>query len=103
MGDLGDRLAERLGADSPVTLHARERAAYWTGKAGAYGHSRELYRDLLADQRRVLCDDDVRVLETRYRIAYATGEIGDFAEAVRLHRAVLTDQITVFGPDDPRT
>jgi tetratricopeptide (TPR) repeat protein len=99
----GDRLAERPGADSPVTLHARERAAYWTGKAGAYGHSRELYRDLLADQRRVLGDDDVRVLEARYRIAYATGEIGDFAEAVRLHHAVLTDQIRVFGPDDPRT
>ncbi|MEU9481489.1 tetratricopeptide repeat protein [Streptomyces sp. NPDC048191] len=98
-----DRLAERPGADSPVTLHARERAAYWTGKAGAYGRSRELYRDLLEDQRRVLGDDDPRVLETRYRIAYATGENGDFAEAVRLHHAVLPDQMRVFGPDDPRT
>ncbi|MFH9090028.1 tetratricopeptide repeat protein [Streptomyces sp. NPDC017673] len=98
-----DRLAERPGADSPVTLHARERAAYWTGKAGAYSRSRELYRDLLEDQRRVLGDDDPRVLQVRYRIAYATGEIGDFADAVRLHQAVLDDQIRVFGADDPRT
>ncbi|POX60431.1 hypothetical protein C3492_27210 [Streptomyces sp. Ru62] len=98
-----DRLAERPGPDSPVTLHARERAAYWTGKAGAYGRSRELYRDLLEDQRRVLGDDDPRVLEVRYRIAYATGEIGDFADAVRLHQDVLDDQIRVFGADDPRT
>ncbi|MFJ5557889.1 tetratricopeptide repeat protein [Streptomyces sp. NPDC093250] len=99
----GDRLTERPGADSPVTLHARERAAYWTGKAGAYGRSRELYRGLVEDLRRVLGDDDPRVLEARYRIAYATGEIGDFAEAVRLHRAILPDQIRVFGPDDSRT
>ncbi|WP_225838783.1 tetratricopeptide repeat protein [Streptomyces sp. NK08204] len=99
----GDRLAERPGSDSPVTLHARERAAYWTGKAGAYGRSRELYRDLLEDQRRVFGEDDARVLESRYRIAYATGEIGDFDEAVRLHQAVLPDQIRVFGADDPRT
>jgi tetratricopeptide (TPR) repeat protein len=98
-----DRLAERPGADSPVALLARERAAYWTGKAGAYGHSRGLYRDLLEDQRRVLGDDDARVLEARYRIAYATGETGEFAEAVRLHLALLPDQIRVFGPDDPRT
>ncbi|MFF3815893.1 tetratricopeptide repeat protein [Streptomyces bluensis] len=98
-----DRLAERPGPDSPVTLHARERAAYWMGKAGAYARSRELYGDLLEDQRRVLGDDDPRVLEARYRIAYATGESGDFAEALRLHHAVLSDQIRVFGPDDPRT
>ncbi|MFC7013157.1 tetratricopeptide repeat protein [Streptomyces viridiviolaceus] len=98
-----DRLAERPGPDSPVTLNARERAAYWTGKAGAYGRSRELYRLLLDDQRRVLGDDDPRVLQTRYRIAYATGEAGEFAEAVRLHRAVLDDQVRVLGADDPRT
>lgn len=99
----GNRLAERPGPRSPVTLHAREQAAYWTGKAGAYGHSRTLYRDLLEDQRGVLGDDDPRVLEARYRIAYATGEIGDFDKAVRLHHAVLSDQVRVFGPDDPRT
>lgn len=98
-----DRLAQRPGPESPVTLHAREQAAYWTGKSGAYGRSRELYRDLLDDQRRVLGDDHPRVLEARYRIAYATGESGDFAEAVRLHHAVLSDQIRVFGSDDSRT
>jgi tetratricopeptide (TPR) repeat protein len=98
-----DRLAERPGRDSPVTLHARERAAYWTGKSGAYRRSRELHRELLEEQRRILGDDDPRVLETRYRIAYATGETGDFAEAVELHEAVLTDQIRMFGADDPRT
>ncbi|MET8980804.1 tetratricopeptide repeat protein [Streptomyces sp. NPDC004539] len=99
----GERLAKRPGADSPVTLYARERASYWTSKAGAYDRGRELYRALVADQRRVLGDDAPQVLEARYRIAYATGETGEFAEALRLHHAVLADQVRVFGPDDPRT
>ncbi|MFI1763833.1 tetratricopeptide repeat protein [Streptomyces sp. NPDC020800] len=98
-----DRLAERPGPAFPVTLRARARTAYWTGKAGAYRRSRELYRELLEDQHRVLEGDDPEVLETRHRIAYATGEAGDFAEAVELHRAVLADQVRVFGADDPRT
>lgn len=98
-----ERLAERPGPDSPVTLHARERAAYWTGKAGAYRRSRELYQELLQDQLRVFAEEDPRVLQTRHRIAYATGEIGDFAEAVKLHKAVFADQIRAFGADDPRT
>ncbi|MFF0460375.1 tetratricopeptide repeat protein [Streptomyces mexicanus] len=99
------RLAEpgRPGPDSPVTLRARERTAYWTHKAGAYGHARQLYQELLEDQRRLFSDDDPRVLETRGRIAYAAGEEGNFAEAIELHRAVLADQVRVFGADDPRT
>ncbi|MFF5444025.1 tetratricopeptide repeat protein [Streptomyces sp. NPDC012888] len=98
-----ERLAGRLGPESRVTLHARARTAYWTGKAGAYRRSRELYRELLPDQRRVLAADDPEPLETRARIAYATGEVGDFAEALELHREVLADQVRVLGPDDPRT
>ncbi|MFE1855845.1 tetratricopeptide repeat protein [Streptomyces sp. NPDC059489] len=98
-----DRLAQCPGRDSAPALHACERTAYWTGKAGAYERSRELYRNLLADQRRVFGDDDPRLLGTRDRIAYATGEVGDFAEAVELHRAVLADQERVLGADDPRT
>ncbi|MCW3845254.1 tetratricopeptide repeat protein [Micromonospora yasonensis] len=97
------RLAQRPGAGTPVALRARERSAYWTGKAGSYRRSRELYQELLEDQRRALAEDAPEVLETRHRIAYATGEIGDFAEAVELHRAVLADQIRVLGPDDRRT
>jgi hypothetical protein len=98
-----DRLAQRPGRDSAPALHACERTAYWTGKAGAYERSRELYRNLLADQRRVFGDHDPRLLGARDRIAYATGEVGDFAEAVELHRAVLADQERVLGADDPRT
>ncbi|MEE1805557.1 tetratricopeptide repeat protein [Streptomyces sp. BE133] len=97
------RLAERLGADTPIPLRARERAAYWTGKAGSYRRSRELHQELLEDQRRVLAKDAPEVLETRHRIAYATGETGDFHTAMELHRAVLADQIRVLGPDDRRT
>ncbi|MGW2179882.1 tetratricopeptide repeat protein [Streptomyces sp. NPDC001732] len=97
------RLAERLGAGTPLVLRARGRAAYWTGKAGSYRRSRELYQELLEDQSRVLAKDDPDVLETRHRIAYATGETGDFTAAVELHRAVLADQTRVLGPDDRRT
>ncbi|MFI5631887.1 tetratricopeptide repeat protein [Streptomyces sp. NPDC051664] len=79
-----ERLGERLGADAPATLLARARTAYWTSKSGAYGRARELYRELLPDQLRVLDADDPELLETRSRIAYATGEAGDFAEAVGL-------------------
>ncbi|MEU4979667.1 tetratricopeptide repeat protein [Streptomyces sp. NPDC021969] len=98
-----DRLGERLGADAPVALRARARTAYWTSKSGAYGRARELYRELLPDQLRVLGADAPEVLGTRSRIAYATGETGDFAEAVALHREVLADQERLLGPDDPRT
>ncbi|MFE6493333.1 tetratricopeptide repeat protein [Streptomyces sp. NPDC057748] len=98
-----ERLGERLGADAPATLRARARTAYWTSKSGAYGRARELYRELLPDQLRVLDADDPELLETRSRIAYATGETGDFAEAVALHREVLAEQERLLGPDDPRT
>lgn len=98
-----ERLRERLGPDAPAALRARARTAYWTGKSGAYGRARELYRELLPDQLRVLDADDPELLETRSRIAYATGETGDFAEAVALHREVLADQERLLGPDDPRT
>ncbi|MFD5124131.1 tetratricopeptide repeat protein [Streptomyces sp. NPDC058385] len=98
-----ERLTQRPGHDSAQAMHARGRAAYWTGKAGAYERSRELYRNLLEDQRRVFTDSDPRLLESRNRIAYATGEVGDFTEAVELHRAVLEDQERVLGADDPRT
>ncbi|MEK0099772.1 tetratricopeptide repeat-containing protein, partial [Streptomyces sp. A475] len=98
-----DRLEEHLGADAPATLRARARTAYWTSKSGAYGRARELYRELLPDQLRVLDADDPELLETRSRIAYATGETGDFAEAVALHRQVLADQERLLGPDDPHT
>ncbi|WP_189547999.1 tetratricopeptide repeat-containing protein [Streptomyces gelaticus] len=98
-----ERLGERLGADAPTTLLARARTAYWTSKSGAYGRARELYRELLPDQLRVLDADDPEPLEARSRIAYATGEMGEFAEAVALHREVLADQERLLGPDDPRT
>ncbi|MFF2777683.1 tetratricopeptide repeat protein [Streptomyces sp. NPDC058052] len=98
-----ERLGTHLGPESEMTLHARARTAYWTGKAGAYGASLALYQELLSDQGQVLAADDPEVLETRSRIAYATGEAGDFTEALVLHRAVLADQTRVLGADDPRT
>ncbi|MER6999274.1 tetratricopeptide repeat protein [Streptomyces sp. NPDC000410] len=97
------RLAQHPGAETPVELRARERAAYWTGKAGAYRASRDLYAQLLEVQRRVLPEDHPDILESRHRIAYATGELAEFHDAVALHRAVLTDQLRVLGPEDRRT
>ncbi len=98
-----ERLRERLGADTAVALRARARAAYWTGKAGAYRRSAELHAELLPDQLRVHGADSPEVLETRARLAYAAGENGDFARALELHREVLADQLRVLGADDPRT
>ncbi|MFD9004824.1 tetratricopeptide repeat protein [Streptomyces sp. NPDC059582] len=97
------RLAEHPGAQTPAGLRARERAAYWTGKAGAYGASRDLYEQLLEVQRRVLPEDHPDLLQSRHRIAYATGELAEFHSAVALHRAVLADQLRLLGPQDRRT
>lgn len=97
------RLAEHPGAETAVELRARERAAYWTGKAGAYEASRELYERLLEVQRRVLPEDHPGILESRHRIAYATGELARFHDAVALHRTVLEDQLRLLGPQDRRT
>lgn len=98
-----ERLRERLGADTAVTLRARARTAYWTGKAGAYLRSAELHAELLPDQVRVHGADSPEVLETRARLAYAAGENGDFTRALELHGEVLADQRRVLGADDPRT
>ncbi|MFD7441625.1 tetratricopeptide repeat protein [Streptomyces sp. NPDC059909] len=99
------RLAQpgRPGPEHPTTLRARQRAAYWAGRAGSYRRSRAMYEDVLAVQSRVLGTDDEDLLESRHRIAYAAGQTGSFAEAVELHSALLADQLRVFGPDDRRT
>ncbi|MFB9370767.1 tetratricopeptide repeat protein [Kitasatospora albolonga] len=100
-----DRLSEpgRPGPDSPVTLRARQAAAYWAGRAGLYARSRAMYEELLPLQIRVLGPDHEEVLESRHRIAYATGKAAHFRRAVELHRALLADQTRVLGPDDRRT
>ncbi|MFG2924447.1 tetratricopeptide repeat protein [Streptomyces sp. NPDC048305] len=97
------RLAESPGPETPAGLKARERTAYWTGKAGGYRASRELYEKLLEVQRRILPEDHPDILESRHRIAYATGEIAEFRQAVTLHRTLLQDQARVLGPEDRRT
>ena len=100
-----DRLSEpgRPGPTAPVTLRARQWAAYWAGRAGLYGRSREMYEELLPLQQRVLGPDHDEVLESRHRIAYATGKAGHFLQAIALHQALLADQLRVLGPDDRRT
>ncbi|MFJ4962335.1 tetratricopeptide repeat protein [Streptomyces sp. NPDC088729] len=99
-----ERLAERPGPGSPVTLRARQQAAYWAGRAGSYSRARSMYEAVLADQTRFLEDPGhPDILETRHRIAYATGQMGRFAEAVELHQDVLAEQTRTFGADDRRT
>lgn len=99
-----DRLTERPGPEERPTLRARQKAAYWAGRAGSYRRSQDMYREVLAVQQRALPADDEDILESRHRIAYATGEVGDFGEAVALHGALLAmhqdlvrDQRRVLG------
>ncbi|MGW4048573.1 tetratricopeptide repeat protein [Streptomyces sp. NPDC004721] len=105
-------IQDRPGPRHPTTLRARQRAAYWAGRAGSYSRSRRMYEEILADQMRLLddpeCDDitdpdDPDILESRHRIAYASGQTGRFAEAVALHQEVLAAQTRAFGADDRRT
>lgn len=94
--------AERIGPEHASTFTARQLLARATGAQGLDAEAERLYRQLLADQQRVLGDQDPSTLSTRNYLA-TTIEYQRYADAERLHRQVLDDRQRILGPEHPDT
>ena len=96
-------LRQRLGADHPDTLIARDSLARWRGVAGDAAGAATAYEELLHDQLRVLGPDHPHTLGTRNNLAYWRGVAGDAAGAATATEELLHDLLRVLGPDHPHT
>ncbi len=99
---IGVTAGTRLDLDHRTNLTARFALAAAIEGRGRNMEAERLYREVLADQRRVLGDDHPDTLTTRYELARVVGR-GHFEQAERLYREVLADQQRVLGSSHPRT
>ena len=93
----------RLGAEHPSTLAVRHLLAAITGRQGRDAEAERLFRQVLADERRVLGDEARETLETRHELAVAIEYQGRHSEAEKIYRDLLDDQTEVLGPHDRDT
>ena len=91
-----------LGTDHPASVASRHGLAAAFEGHGRNPDSEQMFRDVLADQQRLLGEDHPDTLTTRFELAQVIGHRHD-AEAERLYLQVLADQERILGADDPRT
>jgi hypothetical protein len=96
---------DRLGADHPDTLLARNDLAAWRARTGDVAGAVAEFEQLLADQVRVLGADHPYTLATRNNLASwrARPTTGDAAGAVAEFEQLLADRTRVLGADHPDT
>jgi CRP-like cAMP-binding protein/tetratricopeptide (TPR) repeat protein len=99
----GAEAAAFAAADDPARLTARGSLAQALDRRGRNSDAERLYRELLADKRRVLGEDAPDTLATRHDLARAIGLQGRYAEAEELYGGLLADQRRVLGNDHPDT
>lgn len=93
---------QRLASDHVANLAARDSLADALDRRGNSIESEQLYKELLADQQRVLGSDHPDTLGTRFELARVIGHTR-FGQAEQLLREVLADQERILGSDDPHT
>lgn len=86
-------------ADDPASLKARAEIALWQAHAGRATEATQSFRELLADQLRVLGPDDPNVLIARNNLAHQLGKSGHREEAITAFRELLEDSERILGPD----
>ncbi len=86
-----------LSRDDPAAMTARGCLADTLVRRGRSGEAEALYRELLADRRRVQGDDHLDTLATRHDLAAAIGMQGRFGEAEQLYRELLDDDYRLLG------
>jgi CRP-like cAMP-binding protein/tetratricopeptide (TPR) repeat protein len=106
----GEKLAQAsvvaaayLSRDDPAAMTARGQLALTLIRRGSIGEAEMIYRDLLADRRRVLGDTHPDTLATRHDLAAAIGLQGRFGQAEQLYRELLDDDYRLLGPDHRHT
>jgi len=92
-----------LSRDDPAAMTARGCLADTLVRRGRSGEAEALYRELLADRRRVLGTDHLDTLTTRHDLAAAIGMQGRYREAEQLYRELLDDDYRLLGPGHRET
>lgn len=92
-----------LSRDDPAAMTARGCLADTLVRRGRSGEAEALYRELLADRRRVQGDDHPDTLATRHDLAVAIGMQGRYGEAEQLYRELLDDDYRLLGPGHRET
>jgi hypothetical protein len=87
----------------PADSDAMDRVAAYLGYSGSYVAARELSREMVEEQSRVLGPEHPGTLTTRANLAYWTGEAGDAAAARDQFAALLPIRERVSGPEHPNT
>ena len=89
--------------DDSDTLATRLQIAREISARGDHAAAEAQFRDVLADEARILGPDHPDTLATRLQIAREIAARGDHAAAEAQFRDVLADEARILGPDHPDT
>jgi len=96
----GAAAAARLGTDHPASLAVRYCLAQVVGGQGRNSEAEAMYRQLLADQQRVLGADHPATYGTRRSLAWMIECQGRHGEAGQMYQELAADQQQTLGGDD---
>lgn len=94
---------ERLGADHPDTLAARDKRARAQRFRGHLAEAEAEHRAVATAQERILGDSDPATLTSRDNLARVLRALGRYADAEAEHRDVLVARTRILGADHPDT
>jgi Tetratricopeptide repeat len=97
--------ADKLGIEKNSTkmLQSRSYYAKALGESGQLVDAIEQYKDLLADQQRILGSDHLETLITRHSIAFLLGQSGQVSDAIAQLKTLLADWQRILGSDHLET
>lgn len=103
--ELREQLAAALGADSPSTLRARERNAYWLGFSGKAGDALREFEAIAASQERTLGPKARATFRARHNVGRFMGRSGDPQGAVAYLERLVADETAgdALGPEHEQT
>lgn len=99
----GETAEQWLGAEDPVTLRARHRAATVLFRLGRFEESETLHRNVLESRKRVLGPEHPETLESRQDIHEPIGQLRRPEESVAALRDAEEFRTRALGADHPDT
>jgi len=93
----------RLDPDHQTVQALRFQVASAYRFTGRHAEAEREFREVLADEERVLGPDHPSTLDTRFELACELGERSQHEQAEREFREVLAARLRVLGPDHPST
>ena len=92
-----------LGPEHPRTLDTMGNLGCSLGGQGKYAETEQMFREVLAVQRRVLGPEHPDTLTTMSNLGFSLSSQGKHAEAETMERKVLGVQRRVLGPEHRNT